>query len=169
MSFRVALVPVRWSRRKWVQLTSTKPYIQTVICTYMSWDLPCQFIGTQWCHIGMQILVNIGLGNGLVPDGTKPLPQPRLTYHQWGLLAFSWGQFHRNCCRYHSLQCIWKLHFWKSYYITLGPMSLCVSGMYHHWFSKWLVICLVAGRYTYREAVFLSDTNSWISKSCNSH
>ena len=26
------------------------------------------------------ILVNIGLGNGLVPEGTKPLPKPMLTY-----------------------------------------------------------------------------------------
>ena len=24
--------------------------------------------------------VNIGLGNGLPPDGTKPLPEPMLTY-----------------------------------------------------------------------------------------
>ena len=29
-----------------------------------------------------EILVNIGLGNGLLPDGTKPLPEPMLTYHQ---------------------------------------------------------------------------------------
>ena len=28
-----------------------------------------------------KILVNIGSGNGLVPDGTKPLPEPMLTYH----------------------------------------------------------------------------------------
>ena len=27
-------------------------------------------------------LVNIGPGNGLLPDGTKPLPDPMLTYHQ---------------------------------------------------------------------------------------
>ena len=26
--------------------------------------------------------VNIGSDNGLVPDGTKPLPEPMLTYHQ---------------------------------------------------------------------------------------
>ena len=26
--------------------------------------------------------VNIGSGNGLLPDGTKPLPEPVLTYHQ---------------------------------------------------------------------------------------
>ena len=31
--------------------------------------------------------VNIGSGNGLLPDGTKPLPEPMLTYHQ---RALSW-------------------------------------------------------------------------------
>ena len=29
-----------------------------------------------------EIWVNIGSGNGLVPDGTKPLPEPMLTDHQ---------------------------------------------------------------------------------------
>ena len=28
------------------------------------------------------IWVNIGSGNGLLPDGTKPLPEPMLMYHQ---------------------------------------------------------------------------------------
>ena len=28
-----------------------------------------------------QIQVNIGSGNGLLPDGTKPLPEPLLTDH----------------------------------------------------------------------------------------
>ena len=42
------------------------------------------------------ILVNIGLGNGLLPDGTKPFPEPILIYHQWERMAFTWGQFHRN-------------------------------------------------------------------------
>ena len=27
--------------------------------------------------------INIGSVNGLLPDGTKPLPEPMLTYHQW--------------------------------------------------------------------------------------
>ena len=31
------------------------------------------------------IWVNIGSGNGLLPDGTKPLPEPMLTDDQWGL------------------------------------------------------------------------------------
>ena len=39
------------------------------------------------------IWVNIGSGNGLLPDGTKPLPEPMLTYHQWGNAPFMWGQF----------------------------------------------------------------------------
>ena len=33
------------------------------------------------CGLEMQY-VNIGSGNGLLPDGTKPLPEPVLTYHQ---------------------------------------------------------------------------------------
>ena len=41
-----------------------------------------------------EIWVNIGSGNGLLPDGTKPLPEPVLTYHQSGPVAFTWGQFH---------------------------------------------------------------------------
>ena len=28
-----------------------------------------------------KIEVNIDSGNGLLPDGTKPLPEPMLTYH----------------------------------------------------------------------------------------
>ena len=28
----------------------------------------------------MAIVVNIGLGKGLFPEGTKPLPKPTLTY-----------------------------------------------------------------------------------------
>ena len=31
----------------------------------------------------LQVCVNTGSGNGLVPDGTKPLPDPMLTY-QYG-------------------------------------------------------------------------------------
>ena len=31
--------------------------------------------------------------NGLLPDGTKPLPESKLT--QWGLVPFTWRQFHK--------------------------------------------------------------------------
>ena len=42
----------------------------------------------------MEIWVNIGSGNGLLPDGTKPLPEPMLTY-QWGPVTFIPGQNHK--------------------------------------------------------------------------
>ena len=38
--------------------------------------------GEWWRHMATEIWVNIGSGNGLVPDGTKPLPEPMLTDHQ---------------------------------------------------------------------------------------
>ena len=34
-------------------------------------------------HGGINIWVNIGSGNGLLPDGIKPLLKPMLTYRQW--------------------------------------------------------------------------------------
>ena len=39
-------------------------------------------IGEKWGHMATEIWVNIGSGNGLLPDGTEPLPDPMLTYHQ---------------------------------------------------------------------------------------
>ena len=33
-------------------------------------------------HMALENLVNTGSGNGLLPDGTKPLTEPMLTYHQ---------------------------------------------------------------------------------------
>ena len=73
------------------------------------------------------ICVNICSGNSQLTDGTKPLPELILTYHQQSLLAFSWVQFHRNCARYHSLQSVWKwftLVFENTvYYISQRLMS----------------------------------------------
>ena len=42
--------------------------------------------------IWRQIWVNIGSGNGLFPDGTKPLPEPMLTDHQWSPETVILGQ-----------------------------------------------------------------------------
>ena len=41
-------------------------------------------INSLWPNVDMvtYIWVNIGSGNGLLPDGTKPLPEPMLTHHQ---------------------------------------------------------------------------------------
>ena len=41
-------------------------------------------------------IVNIGSGNGLVPDGNKLLPEPMLTYHQTCFVAVTSEQFHKK-------------------------------------------------------------------------
>ena len=46
----------------------------------------------KWWHIR----VNTGSGDGLVPDDTKPSPEPMLTYHQFGSVAFIFNQFHKK-------------------------------------------------------------------------
>ena len=41
----------------------------------------------------------------MLPDGTKPLPEPLVTYHGWDFVAFTCRRFHRKPPRYLSL--IW--------------------------------------------------------------
>ena len=54
-------------------------------------------------------LVNIGSGNGLLPDSTKPLPGPMLDNHQRGLVAFILWQFYRKYSRYISLKLLFEV------------------------------------------------------------
>ena len=49
------------------------------------------------------IWVNIGSGNGLLPDGTKPLPEPMLTDHQWSPVTFILEKFLKRCLNHQSL------------------------------------------------------------------
>ena len=61
-----------------------------------SWSM----ILNHWCLVtpyGDMIWVNLGSGNGLLPDGTKPLPEPKLTFHWGWSAAFTWEQFHKKC------------------------------------------------------------------------
>ena len=59
-------------------------------------------------------LVSIGSGYGLVPDGTKPLPEPKLTNHQSDPQKHTWKKFSRildmtynwKCYSYYSTQFI---------------------------------------------------------------
>ena len=41
----------------------------------------CLLILAWWQHVSSKNLVNIGTGNGLLSDATKPLPELMLTYH----------------------------------------------------------------------------------------
>ena len=75
-----------------------------------------------------EIWLNIGWGNGLLPDGIKPSPEPILTSHQWGLVAFTYhGQSHRKCPRYLSL--IWKLlvHWDRVTLICVSKLTIISS------------------------------------------
>ena len=54
------------------------------------------------------IWVNIVSDNGLLPDGTKPLPEPNLTYHKFGPVASIWGHFHKVIRRYQLIKQDWN-------------------------------------------------------------
>ena len=43
-----------------------------------------KLIVAKWHHMATKIWVKIGSDNGLLPDGTKPLPEQTLIYYQWG-------------------------------------------------------------------------------------
>ena len=73
-------------------------------------------------HIASWNLDNIGTDNGLLPGGTKPLPEPVLTYPQSSPVAFIWGLFHNRCFSYQTLNRIWKTRTWNYIHI-LGPFS----------------------------------------------
>ena len=74
-----------------------------------------------------EIWVNIGSDNGLLPDGTKPLPESMLTDHQWTTVTFIWGQFHKRCLNHQSLKSVWKVHVWNFIQISQEPMSKGVA------------------------------------------
>ena len=80
----------------------------------------------KWHHMATEIWVNIGLGNGLLPDGTKPSPEPMLIDHQWSPVTFILGQFHKRCLNHQSLKSVWKLRVWNIIQISQGPMSSCI-------------------------------------------
>ena len=71
-----------------------------------------QWVNSLWPTdtIWRQRSVNIGSGNSLLPDGTKPLPEPMLTGHPWSSVTFTEGQFHKQCLDHQSLKSVWKLH-----------------------------------------------------------
>ena len=78
---------------------------------------------THWRLVTPWTLFNFGSDNGLVPDGTKPLPEPIFTYHWWSHMAFTWGSFTWNVqdLSHHNLYT--KLHIWNYRHISQGTMS----------------------------------------------
>ena len=89
-----------------------------------------------------EVWVNIGSGNGLLSDGTKPLLEPMLTDHRWNPVTFILGQFHKRCLNHRALKSIWKLHlkfhsnfpgvnelsYWCHKYFDVSVFSAAVTG-----------------------------------------
>ena len=66
---------------------------------FIAWILYNEFKICLWKDLvdGLEVLlprVILGLGNGLLPDDTKPLPQMILFYYQRCYVPFTWEQFH---------------------------------------------------------------------------
>ena len=57
-------------------------------------DIWSSFIDAIWKHRSGS---SFGWGNGLLPDGTKPLPEPMLTYHERYSLTITPEKFHKTC------------------------------------------------------------------------
>ena len=51
---------------------------------------------TWWRHMATQIWINNASSNGLLSDGTQTLPEPMLTYRQWGPMTITFGQFYKG-------------------------------------------------------------------------
>ena len=70
------------------------------------------------------IWVNIGSDNGLLPDDTKPLHEPMLTYHQQGRMTFILGQVHKRYLSHQSLKLFGKLNTQNIIHIFPGTNEL---------------------------------------------
>ena len=95
----------------------------------ISIHLPSKRIDTSSAHcclMSYMVSLNSGISdsdNDMLPNGTKPLPGPMLTFYKEGLVVFASGQFHRKCSRYLSLICV-ENHTCEIFsHICLGPMS----------------------------------------------
>ena len=81
---------------------------------------------------GIIDLFNIGSGNGLLPEDTKPLPEPMLTDHQWAPVTFVWGQLSKRYLSCQSLKLAWKSFIWSFIEISQGPISYLIVAWWHH-------------------------------------
>ena len=108
--------------------------------------LPFQFIGCpipftfDMTYISIRFYaqkaksVNIGSGNGLVPDGFKSLPEPMMTSYRSGSVVFNSEQFRCEWQSYYSEWLVLKIifsklpaHFFKANYLNGIKCSIFVS------------------------------------------
>ena len=102
------------------------------------WDIGCLGVNslwpsdTIWWQGSGSTLVQV---MALLPDGTKPLPEPMVTYYQKGPAMFIWGQLCLRCYSHQSLKLAW--FFLKI--LLKSPRSQWVNAPGHqhplYWFS----------------------------------
>ena len=123
-----------------------------------------------------------------MPDGTKPVPEPILNYHQWSSVAcISGEQFHSKCpsSSYYSLQWIWKLHFLNYWHTSQGPiivnykekpkcdrpshMTLCRRWIFHRRLMRYMCMCVAS--YMVHSSLFFVWWQEliWHQDICNHH
>ena len=73
------------------------------------WLLPFHML-THCGHMVTEIWVNIRSGNVLLPDSTKPLPEPMWLIISEVQVTFILEKIHKRCLNCQSLKSIWKLH-----------------------------------------------------------
>ena len=64
-----------------------------------------------------EIWVNIGSGNGLLPEGIN---EPMLTYNKYGPVTLIWGQFNKRFLIHWPLKSAYKLLIWNLLWISHG-------------------------------------------------
>ena len=79
-------------------------------------------------------LGNIGSGNGMLPDGTKPLFEPMLIYHQWGSATTIRGQHPKRYFGHQYLELSSKLFYKMSF---KSPRGLRVNQFQTKYRAGW--------------------------------
>ena len=99
-------------------------------------------------------------------DGTKPFPDPVLTYHEWGSFAFTSKQYRKARSRIISVTWVRKWHFWIHYHISLGmswyvdhtKLDFCQSSQLAYTLQTvHFMLCL------YNDLCQSCSCNSWLS------
>ena len=114
-----------------------------------------------WCHRETSIWINIGSGNGLLPDSTKPLVKPMSTSHRWALVAFGWGQF----LRYLSSKSLKITHF-KSQPHLPGASELMQMKWLIHALKSILVLVICTSKKNYAIEIAKLQIYSIILQTC---
>ena len=113
---------------------------------------------------------NIGSGNGLVPQGTKPLPQPRLPasfpsqfsdgilWHVYTLFRFRFGRWNIVIC--------WRGVYMFHWYLRMKQIGICTC-CYISSGSRWkVVISHIKNSNSFSFDDVLNDLRTWICNRC---